>query len=717
MFAHAIRMRSLALCGVFSALTICCPAASAGVVLNDTFDVTVTAYSDVDGMWVAYPTSVTFGTVGNIGTALGAQGGENILVSSYSTPLSPGRHEIVIDFSTEFGGPFVPSGVVTGSGQPITWMNYEFGYNNAGTDPVNLTRPAAIVSQQAHVDVVGGGSPIGITAYTESASRPGALASVGARSSSTDISGQDNHAVFTFVMEDLPIASTISGVGFLPSGSYSRVVAISDDGNFAAGSASTVNGMRGFRWSAAGIRETPTGTTVSGRFSDASGVSDDGRVVVGAAGYSGYSYAYRYVDTTGSGSFDQIPLGSLGGSFSRATGVSSDAGVIVGYSNARAFRWTEATGMVNLGVPNGSTSSQALAVSADGTAIVGYGNSASGNEAFLHAGGVMTGLGDLPGAKLDSKALGVSPEGSVVVGYATGREMPIFPGSTYMSSIREAAVWTGNSLRGLGFLGGGDSASSNFSEALGVSANGQYVVGRTTVPGGSSSETVAFIWDAVNGMRDLNTAMQWDYGLGSTGWTLRSATSISADGSVIGGWGINPAGLDEGFVIRIDDLLELPDNFFAQLTTGSPVSLSQTVDTPADPFYLAVDYDFETLTGEVAVVLNGVELGTILAPDPLQDGFQTTNYLVDGPLLNLADVELSFQLDGPTGSTVLLDNISFAGVVNGDFQSGDLTGWTADSGDGLVVAVTEVIPEPSTLGLLGMGMIALAAHIWRRRRR
>ena len=73
------------------------------------------------------------------------------------------------------------------------------------------------------------------------------------------------------------------------------------------------------------------------------------------------------------------------------------------------------------------------------------------------------------------------------------------------------------------------------------------VVGRSLDTLGSE----AFIWDAANGMRNLREllALQGD---DVAGWRLTSATGISADGSTIVGYGLNPEGNDEAWVAQLN---------------------------------------------------------------------------------------------------------------------------------------------------------------------
>jgi hypothetical protein len=132
-----------------------------------------------------------------------------------------------------------------------------------------------------------------------------------------------------------------------------------------------------------------------------------------------------------------------------------------------------------------------------------------------------------------------------------------------------------------------------------------------------------------------------------------------------------------------------PTNSMVELITGSPVSISQLIDTPAEPFYVNFDYLFETTTGSLEVWLNGIEIGSMDAPSELETEVFQYSFLVDDPaLLGLSGVELEFIFDGPAGSELLLDNIS-----------------------------ASLVPEPATMGLLALGSLGMARRFVRRGRR
>jgi len=147
----------------------------------------------------------------------------------------------------------------------------------------------------------------------------------------------------------------------------------------------------------------------------------------------------------------------------------------------------------------------------------------------------------------------------------------------------------------------------------------------------------------------------------------------------------------------------------AQMVTASPVGLSQIVETPAAGFEFVFDYQFLTTTGVLDVLLDGVSLGTIGAPATLASGFATASLAVDNALLNQTDVVLEFVLDGPSGSTLLLNDIEFPELQNGDFQRGGILGWTTTANGSVESVAVAAVPEPSGLVL---AFVALAGLAW-----
>jgi probable HAF family extracellular repeat protein len=320
--------------------------------------------------------------------------------------------------------------------------------------------------------------------------------------------------------------------------------------------------------------------------SHATGISADGTVAVGDSGAS--QRAFRW--TTASG---MVPLGVLpgGGNPTLANGVSDNGMVIVGRgasneSAHKAFRWTAQTGMVDIGdLPGGIVWSQANAVSGDGAVVVGQGTSASGNRAFrwTSAGG-MTGLDD-PSGTFQSSALGASGDGSVVVGsfLTFGPNGPVsepfrwtaadgMVGLGYLSGAGLTGVAHGVSADGSVVVGASSVAGSPFTHAFRwTSGTGMVDLGdlagidghiraRAVTPSGSivvgdeiaGSDGEVFIWDATHGMRNLSGIMTF-LGLNLTGWDLLSATDVSADGTTIVGYGINPDGDTEAWIAHIPE--------------------------------------------------------------------------------------------------------------------------------------------------------------------
>jgi probable HAF family extracellular repeat protein len=314
-----------------------------------------------------------------------------------------------------------------------------------------------------------------------------------------------------------------------------------------------------------GASFTGLGALPGGDSSYAYGVSADGSVVVGNSfNTQQKSEAFRWTQEGG-----MVGLGWLpGGKDSGARGVSGDGTVVVGWSSMLdesrgeitgwwAFQWT-AAGMQNLGAGT------AQKASADGSVIVGTHGEITKAYRWAPGGGAIL------GGVEDSDPRDVSSDGTVVVG----------------TMLSRAYHWRlGGGIIDLGALPG-----DTLSEAYGVSANGEFVVGvsyngtpseafrwsqadgmiglgeipdtsgsRANASSGDGSVVVglapplAFVWDITHGMRSVSEVLKRDYGLDLSDWSLEEATAISADGRTLVGTGYHK-GIPEAWMAKVRDL-------------------------------------------------------------------------------------------------------------------------------------------------------------------
>ncbi|MBI2788684.1 MAG: autotransporter domain-containing protein [Elusimicrobia bacterium] len=266
---------------------------------------------------------------------------------------------------------------------------------------------------------------------------------------------------------------------------------------------------------------TYPGVLNGGVGSPAFDVNGDGSVLVGWGNDGAAGNAPRAFRWTQAGGL--LSLGVLnGGTASYAYDVNADGSVAVGLATDgaagnqnRAFRWTQAGGMVSLGVLNGGNSSEAYGVSGDGGVVVGWArDGAAGNATrafrWTQAGGIVS-LGILNGGA-QSGAAAVNTDGSVVVGWAADGAA---------GGAQRAFRWTqAGGLVSLGVLNGGAN-----SQGRGVNSDGNVVVG-DAADGAAGGAQRAFRWTQAGGLVSLGAM---------NGGSMSSAKGVSSDGSVVVG--------------------------------------------------------------------------------------------------------------------------------------------------------------------------------------
>lgn len=245
------------------------------------------------------------------------------------------------------------------------------------------------------------------------------------------------------------------------------------------------------------------------------------------------SVALSCLITSGAIAQAQNSVSNLGSLLAVSSGAAVSAGgdVVVGTTSetgpsvvSRAFRWTAATGLVDIGALPGAASTSATALSADGAVVVGN----SGNRAFrwsLASG--LTGLGSLVGADGFSWASGVSADGSVVVGRS---ESDFTASSGPPNKAVVAVIWRPGATAQALFAPADALSFVPNSAATAVSADGKVVAGIIFASRPTTGSDVAFRWTEAGA---VTLASPNPNTIGSS----VVPTALNRDGSVVVGYG------------------------------------------------------------------------------------------------------------------------------------------------------------------------------------
>jgi probable HAF family extracellular repeat protein len=290
----------------------------------------------------------------------------------------------------------------------------------------------------------------------------------------------------------------------------------------------------------------------------ANAVSRDGRTIVGSAkdsrSVTQAAIWLRASEWRLLGSFPNAE--PCDASLGLATGVSSDGEVVVGSARngctfARAFRWTESTGMVDLGSSVEGRTSLATGVSADGMVVVGYQTRADGfQQGARWVGNRQELIPSAPGGVgYVGSAMATNRDGSIVVGRVC------VPGINILQS-----AWVWRAQGGTTCMPPPQIRPSPgpliIVEAAATSDDGQVIGGSQNVGGSPDSNAVIWIDGRPAYLKDFLRANGVPNAF--EGWpNTGTVTAISPDGRVLIGWGAAPLGF-RGYMVILGSSRVMP---------------------------------------------------------------------------------------------------------------------------------------------------------------
>jgi uncharacterized membrane protein len=333
----------------------------------------------------------------------------------------------------------------------------------------------------------------------------------------------------------------------------------------------------------------------------AADMTPDGAIVVGSLKNVGPNRAETFRWTSGT-NFESLGLQLGAGSLARA--VSADGHVIVGtvnadigYSTARPFYWRDGQGLTLPGLLPGGSYGWATGVSADGSTMVGYGDNPAGvGWKWTATGGyqILSAPAGYVGAVVAPH--GVSATGDTIAGYvrdgtnnafavrwnAAGAQVCPVPGIAqsiqrdghailFAGSTDAMRWWNDGRIDDLGAYPG-----AIVSWPTATSDDGSIICGSGVIAAYTGR---AWIWTAPTGLVDLRDYLQ-QRGVDLSGWVLASVASISADGTIICGYGTHTYSpgnsRDETFIATVPGPMGAP-----LLTIGAIALAARRTRTPA----------------------------------------------------------------------------------------------------------------------------------------
>jgi uncharacterized membrane protein len=342
-----------------------------------------------------------------------------------------------------------------------------------------------------------------------------------------------------------PAARAQTGASFQGLGdlfnnqSGSSGLGVSADGSTVVGIASSSIGDQAFRWTRSGgmvglgipVFFDPDQYCCLG--TGATAASADGSVLTGyeVENENGNLKAWRWTQADGMVEITDPDAFGAGRAIS-ADGATIAGELYTGFLAAVGYRWTQPTGIVSID-PVGSTQSLVWGMSSDGSTVAGsYGGFPSEAFRWTEGAGFQL-LGNFPGGPFGGNGSGanaLSGDGTTVAGFG-------FVSASQYHALR----WSSETgLQDLGTISPTDRSS-----AFGASADGSAIVGFSH--SGTANSERAFIWTPQAGMQDIQ-ALLVSRGVNMAGWRLRIAYAVSADGRTVVGNAFSPTSSTQAFV-------------------------------------------------------------------------------------------------------------------------------------------------------------------------
>ena len=329
----------------------------------------------------------------------------------------------------------------------------------------------------------------------------------------------------------------ICGLGFANSqvfitGDYANMTDVSDTG-VAAGNVMNVYHVM---WNEGSGLVTIGELSGDEQISGTTSISKDAKYISGTMvnPNTGKTEMARYNTITNAWSY----LGELSpdADGSSAWGMTSDGSAVVGLGfvsgwEAHAVKWSQATGLVDLGSTTPGSSSRANAISDDGTVVVGWQDDDYGDRFAVYWKNNVQSFIQNNGNSFTGEGQAVTPDGNTIVGTSEGEEA--------------AFVW--NVVDGYTSIKHPDPMYVGGASA--VSDDGKTVIGFFRPWGAPATSGEGFIWTKETGAINLNDYVA-SLGYSDLGVTFALPMAISPNGKYISGLGDTADGI-QGFVIKL----------------------------------------------------------------------------------------------------------------------------------------------------------------------